>query len=452
MVDIFPQGVYNVCVIVGKYTQKCRYRKGAGKVKILIISHNALSTYNNMGKTLLSLFSAFPREQLCQLFVHPAPPNVDQCQSYWRITDKQVLKGVMTFSHPGSSLTADPAAPMPAAANEAKSRSLPLARLGRDALWKLSRWYSPALKTWLAEQKPTCIFLAPGYAKFIYDVALKISRDLHIPIVTYICDDYYFVKTPKGLLARYQHRLLQRKMDKTMAKTCHLVGICPEILAPYMEKFGLAGTEIMTGASFSAQRRPEHGGEGAVFSYFGNVGCNRYVNLALLGKTLDDINAATGLRHRLEIYTGEQRQEVVDAFAGIESVVMGGFISPDQVREKTLASDFLVHTEAFDAESVDRVKNSVSTKIADSLACGIPLVAYGPANVASMAHLIRYDCAFIATDPSQLRPMLDKALSDGHYFQQIVDNALATAKNCHDAHANSQKLMAILQKAGEGCE
>lgn len=423
-------------------------------MKILIISHNALSTYNNMGKTLLSLFSAFPREQLCQLFVHPAPPDALACESYYRITDKQVLKGVMTFSVPGSVLTEDASAthaPAEANANQAVGRTKPLARIGRDALWKLSRWHSAPLKAWLDRENPSCIFLAPGYAKFIYDIALKISKERNIPIVTYICDDYYFVKTPKGPLARYQHWLLRRKMDTLFGKTAHVVGICREILAPYTEKFGVAGTEIMTGASFRAQRRPEHGGAGAVFCYFGNIGCNRYLNLAHFGKVLDEINRETGKSHRLEIYTGEHREEILEHFRDVQSVTVSGFIAPEAVREKTLAADFVVHTEAFDPESIDLVKNSVSTKIADSLACGIPLVAYGPAEVASMAHLIRHDCAFIATSPEQLRSVLDKALSDGH-FQALVDNAQAAAADHHDARANSLKLQEILQKVGAADE
>lgn len=424
-------------------------------MKVLIISHNALSTYNNMGRTLLSLFSAFPREQLCQIFVHPAPPDAGACESYWRVTDKQVLKGVLTFSAPGGVLTEDGAAahaPAQANANQAAGRTKPLARLGRDLLWKLSRWYSAPLKNWLDQQKPDCIFLAPGYAKFIYDIALKISRDRKIPIITYICDDYYFVARPKGPLARYQQHLLHRKMDKLFGKTAHVVGICPEILTPYTEKFGVPATVLMTGASFTSPRRPEHGGKGAVFRYFGNIGCNRYVNLAHLGQTLDQINRDTGKAHRLEIYTGEHRPEIMARFRELDCVTVSGFIAPEAVKEKTLAADFVVHTEAFDPQSIDLVKNSVSTKIADSLACGIPLIAYGPAEVASMAHLIRNDCAFIATEPDALRPMLDKALSDGHYFQQIVDNALETARSCHDAHTNSRKLMDILGKAGDAHE
>ena len=35
-------------------------------MKVLIISHNAISTDNNMGKTLYSLFNVFSKTELCQ--------------------------------------------------------------------------------------------------------------------------------------------------------------------------------------------------------------------------------------------------------------------------------------------------------------------------------------------------------------------------------------------------
>ena len=44
-------------------------------MKVLLLSHNPVTTYNNMGKTFLSLFSAFRPEELCQLYLYPAVPD-----------------------------------------------------------------------------------------------------------------------------------------------------------------------------------------------------------------------------------------------------------------------------------------------------------------------------------------------------------------------------------------
>ena len=66
-------------------------------MKVLIISHNPISTVNNNGKTMLTLFSSFEQEELCQLYVAPALPDVKKCNSYFRITDKDILKSYYRF-------------------------------------------------------------------------------------------------------------------------------------------------------------------------------------------------------------------------------------------------------------------------------------------------------------------------------------------------------------------
>lgn len=60
-------------------------------MKVLIISHNPISTYQSMGKSMRALFSAFRTEELCQLYLYPTIPDVKQCASCYRVTDKDVL-------------------------------------------------------------------------------------------------------------------------------------------------------------------------------------------------------------------------------------------------------------------------------------------------------------------------------------------------------------------------
>ena len=43
-------------------------------MKVLIISHNPISTYQSMGKSMRALFSAFRTEELCQLYLYPTIP------------------------------------------------------------------------------------------------------------------------------------------------------------------------------------------------------------------------------------------------------------------------------------------------------------------------------------------------------------------------------------------
>ena len=95
-------------------------------------------------------------------------------------------------------------------------------------------------------------------------------------------------------------------------------------------------------------------------------------------------------------------------------------------------SPLLLHVEAFDEASIDFVQHSISTKIADCLASGIPLLAYAPESVSSMKHLLRHKCALTATTKAELRAMLLKAFSQREELCHIANNALITAKEFHE--------------------
>lgn len=421
-------------------------------MKVLIISHNPLTDQSNMGKTLSSLFCSFPPEELCQLYIYPTVPNVKRCGSFFRITDKEALTAAFTRTCPGGEMeTVDSGAGVYETEAEAqlyRSRynHSPIRRLLRDEMWRHSGWYSRKLQDWLAAQNPDIIFVAPGGAKFLYDFALKIADALRIPIVTYLCDEHYFLKTPKGILSRWQHQLLKRKMEALLASTSHLVTICPELSAPYAARFAVPATVLMTGTEIPGPALPRLVQFPTQISYFGNIRCGRYRSLAEVGRELAAINREQGKNYRLKIYTAEQDPAILSALKKYASVELPGFLSGDAFVSALQNAQLLLHTEAFGSETVEQVKHSISTKIADSLASGIPLLAYGPGEVASMMYLQRNSCAIMATTQQDLRDMLLTAFTNSDMRQQAAEAGLRAAKTFHDAKATSQKLRDIFEE------
>lgn len=114
------------------------------------------------------------------------------------------------------------------------------------------------------------------------------------------------------------------------------------------------------------------------------------------------------------------------------------------------SSDLLLHVEAFDAESIDLVKHSVSTKIADSLASGICLLAYGPEQVASIRHLLDNECAFCITSKEKLKDGLKLIFTDKNLRFRFANKALETARIWHDAETTSKKFYSLTEKINEG--
>lgn len=409
-----------------------------------------------MGKTLLSLFDSFSKEELCQLYIYPSMPNVDKCNSYYRITDNDVLKNIVKFGKPGEVIRVSPAENVNVSSIDQehyseiysdKRNSNPFRRILRDAMWKMSNWNNKSLKAWIQKEKPDCIFLAPGYAKFIYDIALKLSEEFNLPIVTYICDDYYFVKTPKKLVGKVQLTLLKKKIEQLFRYSKQVVAICDEIKNLYQKQFEISATTIMTGASIEIAHEPRICRNPKSISYFGNVGCNRYKSLIELGLALDEINSETGEDLKIKVYTSENSEEIINALKIAKSIELMGFVSGQDYEAAFFSSEILLHVEAFDKESIDIVKHSVSTKIADCLASGIPLIAYGPEEVASIAHLERNKCAYIIN--ADIKKQLESLFINKEYKETVLINSLGIANLFHDRKACSNRLKSILKGYNE---
>ena len=201
----------------------------------------------------------------------------------------------------------------------------------------------------------------------------------------------------------------------------------------------------MTGSRYAAAEIPVSVEKPTEISYFGNIRCNRYVVLAEIGRELDAINRERGTDYRLKIYTSEKDPQILEEFAEIKAARLCGFVTGEAYEQAFRSAQLLLHAEAFDEASVDFTKHSVSTKIADSLASGIPFVAYGPAEVSSMQHLLRNDAALIAVSRETLRPMLLKAFGDLDAGRQAAANGLRTARKYHDSSVSGQELRNIVE-------
>ena len=423
-------------------------------MKVLIVSHLPVATQNNMGKTFLSLFSQFDRQELCQLYIYPAIPDTDRCGSYYRVTDKEVLASFLGKRKIGGEIDSGLIRPDQGLYEKESDDGLyrnrknksAVRRLLRDAMWAMAPWYGKNLKAWLDRENPDCLFVAPGAAKFLYSMALRISRERKIPIISYVCDEYYFVREPEGMLEKLRLGLLQRKIRQLMKNTSHLVVISWELEEAYGKTFGVDTTVLMTGTSYPIAEEPRMAKTAREICYFGNIRCNRYLVLAEIGRELDAINEERGTYYKLNIFSSEKDPGILSFFNGIASVALRGFLTGAEFDRIFREAQLLLHAEAFDEESIDFTKHSVSTKIADSLAGGIPMLAYGPEKISSMQHLLCNDCAVAATAPEELRQTLLTALEDGDARYRAAENGILAARKYHETEMIGQRMRSLVAR------
>lgn len=419
-------------------------------MKVLIISHNCFSTTLNMGKALSAFFCEFKSSELMQLYLYPSKPNLDVCSSYFRITDNDILKSIFVRKTCGRVInhTEIKASNRLFDSNKQERkyrgfiRNSFFMRRVRDLIWRFGNWQTKDIFRWLDEGRPDIIFYALGDATFSQNIAMWAAQYLNIPLITLVCDEYYFyLKSERSRLKRMVSISLIKNLKKVLKKSRKLITVCDDLGEVYEEFFKTPCKTMMTGNSFQVNSEIVCR-ESTQISYIGNVETlNRWKSLIEIAEAINEINEENGTKYSFTYYGSENEH-----LREISTITYGGWLSSEQVREVMYNSCLLIHTETFDEMYRERLRYSISTKIADSLSSGIGLFAYGPEDIASMKYLIKNKCAMVATSKTDLFDKLRRCLFDIDERKEYISRALLVAHQKHDSMAVSEELYDFLQQ------
>lgn len=422
-------------------------------MNVLIISQPVLSYSNNMGKTLMAYFSAFPANNVSQFFLRQGEPtNTDVCENYYRFSDLDAVKSILNHKIRGTVF--DKTQIVPPVVDEPENIRLDDAYklgaahkawmlLARDTIWKLSNWKNKKLLAWLDSMNPDIIFLAPGDGAFSYRLADEIARYLSKPLAVVCMDDYFINNRNKGeLLGGIRQKLFMNVVNKTIQNAAAIFTICDEMNKAYTNLFHKQCVTLHTSADNKSMVLKS---DASRVSYIGNLSCGRYKTLLELGRAISEINDDT-LTKVIDVYSGSKEAEYISPLKNAPGINFRGAIPAEQVPEVMSESVMVIHTESFDPAMKELVRFSVSTKIAESLMYGPCLLAYGPEGIASIDYLKENNAAYVISRPEDLEKGLEKILTNKELREQIVRNARALALKNHNADVNPRKVRKWLQE------
>ncbi len=415
-------------------------------MKVLVVSHNVFSKTGNMGKTLSAYFNEWNVGEIAQFYVHYEVPTSHICHNYYRITDKEMIKSIFTRKT-GTILTEkdiniDLADSRTDTGNTAKlyqkgRKRTPFIYFARNLWWKLGKWKTKKLLAWVDKFNPDIIFLASGDYYFIYDIALELAKYKSIPLVVSCMDDYYlYNKNEKKLGGKLMHRIFMKHVKKTMEYASCIYPICEKMGRDYEKLFNKPYHTLCTPSTIDEPLNYE---KTKAISYIGNLDNKRNEALVQLGQAFKKI----GCDHKAEyidVYSAETNPETLKDLTEGNGIRFHGRLNSEEVLRVMGTSMAVIHTESFDEQARKIYKYSVSTKIADSLASGTPILAFGPAEMAAMEYINQNESAYCIVDEKDLEDSLKKFIEDEGLRERIRSNALALAKNNHDAKKNSRMI------------
>lgn len=421
-------------------------------MKVLVISHNVFSLTDNMGKTLVSYFEDFGKDNLAQFYIHSEIPTVNVCGNYYRVTDKEMIKSVFGIKAgkiftEADILTAKTVSRVDtgyeAKLYQTARKRTPTIYLARNLWWRSGHWYNKQFRAWLDSIAPDCVFFVSGDYAFMYDIALKIAKSRNIPLYISCMDDYYFNnKNDSKFLGKFQHTRFMKSVKKCISYSSALFCICDPMSCDYARYFNKKCITIHTAASFD---KPLSSGENSRISYIGNLRYDRYLQLVDIGRALKKLDLKID---HIDVYSSEKSEEILKYLTPENGIVFHGSISADEVKDVMSKSLALIHTESFDKNIRRAVKYSVSTKIADSLMSGACIFAYGPEEIASVKYLSDNKAAVCVTSPEQLDEGLRTLLDEHKIREEIQTNARILAEKNHSPESAFNTLTSEFNAAG----
>lgn len=408
-------------------------------MKILFISNVPLKKENSLGNSLLNLFGDIKEISLASIFTRAGEPDVEITHAFC-ITEVMLIKNLLKGGNVGKKV--HPAGKNTKIQHTVRERSIINFMKARrwtiffwmqNLVWKIGRWKSTELENYVKEYNPDIILTVLSNSVYLNDLILHVHSLSNTKLVLYAWDNNYslrrFILSPLRWIKHFIDRASMRKL----ASKADLFYVISEIQKKDYEKSFHKTCAVLTkGADFSEP--PAFKGQYNTplqLVFTGNIALNRWKSLKLIADALENINK-DGILAQLRIYTATPITKKMDkALNRGESSFLMGSVPSCEVAGIQEKADVLVHVEALDLKNKLTVRQSFSTKIVDYLKAARPILAVGPKDVASIDHLIRNDCAIVASNGKELEDKLRAILSNESELNRIAQNAYECGRRHH---------------------
>ena len=418
--------------------------------KVLIICHNLYDDTNNIGKTLVSLMDGYPKDKIAQLYFRNDAPSFRYCNDYYCITDKSILKSLLSFGLRGAGRVIEKKDDLKITETENSMYRLgnhrhPSVSLMRDTLWSISVWKRKELNNWLKSVNPDIILFCPNDYTLAYKIALYAQSVVKKPVLPFYMDDAFYWNCKTSIIDGFRRKRIRSYAKKTHRHSTRILTICDYMSQEYEKLFSLPCHAFVNSVHVDKSVEKKDLNKPVIFSYLGNLHSNRWKSLTEIGTCLRGIEEKDGIKCYLDIYSASLLDKrMLSAFNSVENIRFKGAVSASVVHDIQVQSDILVHVESFDQKSVNSTRLSLSTKIPEYMSSGVPIFAYGPEQIASMEYLKDNDLAQTCSSSEGLYDSLVCILTNETVRNNRVHKGLLKVAGDHDIVKVSKEFQSII--------
>ena len=302
---------------------------------------------------------------------------------------------------------------------------------------------------------PDLIYYRPVAEKLhLHDFACTAIEKLGVPLVLHIMDDW-----PERLSRKDPslHAKLDQSLRELLNQSTTRLSICNAMSVAYRERYGLDFIPIANCinpddwlALSKQDSRKNRSEEPFVIRYAGGLADNM-----TFWSVLDIAHTVAALQDemqvKLEIYTMlPWKEKAVNAFSSLRGIsIYDANFESESYRELLSSADALVIAYNFDEESISYIQYSMANKLPECLASAVPVLAYGPKQVATIAYAAQTNCTQLVAerDIQELKNAIQQLVQNPDYCREIGQKARQFAFEHHNRENIRAQFYDILCKA-----
>lgn len=425
--------------------------------KVLIVNGEPFNRLSATGITMSNLFLGWPPERLGQVFTADMAADSIAKGCEVRLSRRDLIPFSMLRRRAAKPVTAtERPGKHPYTTGEDRSRTL--ARKAISPFLEFLPYDIPAdAMARIRHFKPDVIYSMLGSMRIV-SVAASLSRQLEIPIVPHFMDDWLATYTVPGrsVGTSLHVRCLNAGVMRLFERVPLALAIGDMMAEEYSQRFSRKFFSVMNPVDVDpafprdAMTRKD---KIVRLVYVGGLHLGRVEVLADISKAVRDAETA-GYAAALDIYAPASDAPAALRLEAIAPIIRyRGSIPPDQVRAVLDQSDVAIHVEAFSKECATYTRLSVSTKIPQYLAAGIPVLAYGPKTLASCRYVHDTGCGVHVGTQGQARlgEAMRELIGSEQLRRELGYRGWQRAKDFHEGQlvrGNFRDLLALAAATG----
>jgi glycosyltransferase involved in cell wall biosynthesis len=277
----------------------------------------------------------------------------------------------------------------------------------------------------------------------------RVAEELRVPVVPFFHDDWPGTMYAADRLVAIPRRMLMAELARCLRSSTVGIGNSEEMAGEYAARFGLPFQAFMNCVDVGEYLPKGTVDDTLNFTYVGGLHLGRSAALHDIAMAIGTACEA-GAKARLIVYAPTADIALLpDRLVNSKAVTIGGSVSGDAMQEALRRADVLVHVESFDCAIRKYTRLSFSTKLPLYMSVGRPILAYGPAEGASIRHVARKNTGIVVSEKGvkYLVPALVRLSTNAGLRDEYGRAAWRQAKDLYAADQMRDRFGGVLTEA-----